>query len=130
MNTPVLRTLTRTVKRVASPPRQLRVGLLGCALLLLSRGALAIGFVQVNYADPSTPQSTLSVTFTSAQTAGDLNVVAVAWGDTTATVTSVTDSKGNVYHLAVGPTLYTGVMSGSIYYAANIAGASTSGPSC
>jgi len=124
MNTPVLRTLTRTVKRVASPPRQLRVGLLGCALLLLSRGALAIGFVQVNYADPSTPQSTLSVTFTSAQTAGDLNVVAVAWGDTTATVTSVTDSKGNVYHLAVGPTLYTGVMSGSIYYAANIAGAS------
>ena len=64
----------------------------------------AIGFVQGSYATPQSPQSTVSVTFTSAQTAGNLNVVVVGWNDTTAAVSSVTDSVGNVYTLAVGPT--------------------------
>ena len=50
----------------------------------------AIGFVQGGYATPQTPQSTVSVTFTSAQTAGHLNVVVVGWNDTTAAVSSVT----------------------------------------
>ena len=54
-----------------------------------------------------------------AQAAGDLNVVAVMWGDTTASVSSVTDNKGNAYALAVGPTKGTGLTS-SIYYAKNI----------
>ena len=61
--------------------------------------------------------------FPSAQTAGNLNVVAVMWGDTTSTVSSVTDSKGNTYALAVGPTKATGLTS-AIYYAKNIAGGS------
>ncbi len=50
-------------------------------------------------------------------------MVAVMWGDTTSTVSSVTDSKGNVYALAVGPTKVTGLTQ-SIYYAKNIAGGS------
>src|SRR5438270_75475 len=61
----------------------------------------AIGFVQGSDATPQSPQSTVSVTFTSAQTAGHLNVVVVGWNDTTAAVSSVTDSIGNAYTLAV-----------------------------
>jgi hypothetical protein len=75
------------------------------------------------------PQSTVAVTFTNAQTAGNLNVVVVGWNDTTATVASVIDSMGNHYTLAVGPTRFTsatdggGNLSQSIYYAPNIAAA-------
>ena len=64
------------------------------------------------------------MTYTAAQKAGDLNVVVVGWSDSTAKITSVKDTKGNVYQLAVGPTLLNGVLSQSIYYAANIAAAS------
>jgi hypothetical protein len=60
------------------------------------------------------------VTFTSAQTAGNLNVVVVGWNDTKATVSSVTDSNGNVYTRAVGPTVRSGKLSQAIYYANNI----------
>jgi hypothetical protein len=35
----------------------------------------------------------------------------------------VTDSSGNVYHLAVGPTIYSGTATQAIYYSANIVGA-------
>jgi hypothetical protein len=80
----------------------------------------AIGFVQGNYATPQSPQSVVSVIFSSAQAVGDLNVVVVGWNDTTATVSSVTDSKGNVYTLAVGPTQASGNLSQSIYYARGI----------
>src|SRR5262249_60802853 len=75
---------------------------------------------QQSSADPSTPQSTVTVTFSGAQTAGNLNVVAVGWNDTTAQVSSVTDSKGNVYARAVGPVTLSGTLSQSIYYAKNI----------
>ena len=73
----------------------------------------------------------MSVTYTSAQTAGNLNVVVVGWNDTTAAVSSVTDSSGNVYTLAVGPTKNPGSpgtysLTQSIYYAANIVGAAAS----
>jgi hypothetical protein len=72
----------------------------------------------------------VNVTYTTAQKAGDLNVVIVGWNDTTAQISSVTDTKGNVYQLAVGPTAYDGAfgaLSQSIYYAKNIvaAGANT-----
>jgi len=52
-----------------------------------------------------------------------LNVVVVGWNDTTSTVQSVTDSTGNAYSLAIGPTSGTGLRQ-SIYYAANINGGS------
>jgi Domain of unknown function (DUF1929)/Bacterial Ig domain len=69
----------------------------------------------------------VAVKYTAAQTAGDLNVVIVGWNDDVAEVSSVTDSNGNVYQLAVGPTRVIGVlnvsMSQSIYYAKNIVSA-------
>jgi hypothetical protein len=63
------------------------------------------------------------VSYPAAQTAGDLNIVVVGWNDTTSTVQSVTDSAGNNYLLAIGPTIGTGLQQ-SIYYAPNIAGGS------
>jgi hypothetical protein len=83
----------------------------------------AISFVQVNSATPQAPQVTVSVPYTAAQTAGNLNVVVVGWNDVIATVQSVVDSRGNVYQLAVGPTVRAGSATQSIYYAPNIAGA-------
>ena len=90
----------------------------------LAVAASYISYVQGNYADPQSSPSTVSVTYTAAQTAGNLNVVVVGWNDSTATVSSVTDTAGNVYTLAVGPTAISGVESQSIYYAKNIAAAS------
>jgi len=82
-----------------------------------------INYVQGNSATPQTSQTKVTVTFTAAQAAGDLNVVVVGWDDTTAVVSSVVDTKGNPYALAVGPTIVSGSMSQSIYYARNIAAA-------
>lgn len=80
-----------------------------------------ITYVQGNYATPQSPEASVTTPFTGAQSAGDLNVVAVAWHDNTATVTSVTDNSGNTYTLAVGPTAVSGYGQQSIYYAKNIA---------
>ncbi len=85
--------------------------------------ASTITYIQGNYATPQTPQTTVSVTYTAAQVAGDLNVVVVGWNDTTSTVTSVTDSVGNTYTRAVGPTTQSTNASQSIYYAKNISAA-------
>jgi len=85
--------------------------------------ATAITYVQGADADPQTPQTNVTVTFTGAQATGDLNVVVVGWGDSTATVTAVTDKSGNTYTRAVGPTVQSGVASQSIYYAKNIVAA-------
>jgi hypothetical protein len=85
-----------------------------------------IAFVQSN-SGPSTIQAsnaTLAVTYAVAQTAGDMNIVVIGWGDTTSTISSVTDNKLNGYQLVVGPTSGTGLRQ-SIYYAPNIAGGST-----
>jgi hypothetical protein len=82
----------------------------------------AVKFVQVNY-KTSTSGSSITTAYPSQQTAGNLNVVAVMWGDTVKTVSSVTDSKGNPYALAAGPTRAPGLTS-AIYYAKNIAGGS------
>src|SRR6266850_2154329 len=82
--------------------------------------APTITYVQSNYATPQTPQTTVNVTFTAAQAAGNLNVVVVGWNDSTATVNTVTDRSGNVYVRAVGPTVLSGALSQSIYYAKNI----------
>ena len=76
---------------------------------------------------PATIQAsntTVAVTYAVAQTAGDTNIVVIGWGDTSSTISSVTDNKLNSYALAVGPTSGTGLRQ-SIYYAPNIAGGST-----
>ena len=89
----------------------------------LTVGTSLISYVQGNYATPQTSQTSVPVKFSNAQLAGDLNVIAVGWNDSTATVSTVTDTTGNVYTLAVGPTIISGVESQSIYYARNIAAA-------
>ena len=53
------------------------------------------------------------------QGAGNLNVVAIGFIDSTSTITSVTDSAGNVYQLAA-PLKRGSGMSQAIYYAKNI----------
>lgn len=63
--------------------------------------------------------STAGATYTLAQNAGDFNVVVISWGDTTATVQSVTDSAGNTYFQALN-TIADGNLSQAIYYAKNI----------
>ena len=82
-----------------------------------------ISYVQGNSATPQSPQTTVTTKFTAAQAAGDLSVVVVGWNNSTSTVSSVVDSKGNSYVRAVGPTVVSGYLSQSIYYAKNIASA-------
>ena len=82
-----------------------------------------IAFVQVNYATPQGSNTTVRVTYTKTQTAGDLNIVVVGWNDATARVSSVLDSAGNNYVLAVGPTVQSGTATLAIYYAQNIVSA-------
>jgi len=103
-----------------------------CSLLLLVASLLgnaqatsngSIRFVQAKAPTPQTPASSVAVTYPAAETAGDLNVVVVGWNDTTSSVSSISDSRGNSYTLAVGPTSGTGLRQ-SIYYAKNIAGGS------
>jgi hypothetical protein len=50
-------------------------------------------------------------------------VVVLGWFDTTSSITSVNDTKGNVYVLAIGPTSLSGAGSQAIFYAKNIASA-------
>ncbi len=80
-----------------------------------------ISFVQVNSATPQVPTTTVQVAFPSAQTPGDLNVIAVGTNDTTSVVQSLQDTVGNTYLLAIGPTTGTGLRQW-IYYAPNIIG--------
>ena len=78
-----------------------------------------INFVQVADATPSSNQSKVTVTYPLAQTQGNMNIVAVGWHDAVSTVKSVTDTLGNSYHLAIGPTTGNKLRQ-SIYYAPNI----------
>ena len=82
-----------------------------------------IAFVQMNFAVPQTPQTSVAVTYTKAQKVNDLNVVVVGWNDSTAQISSVADAAGNTYSLAVGPTVQTGTATQAIYYAENIVSA-------
>src|ERR1700758_3686707 len=91
--------------------------LAGLPLVLLVHSAVAATpqYVQGNYAVPQTPQTSVTVPYTATQFAGDLNVVIVGWNETTVQISSVTDTNGNVYQLAAGPTLLSGVASQSVY---------------
>jgi hypothetical protein len=82
-------------------------------------GVGGVGFVQQNYAATNTPQSDVAVTYTAAQTGGNLNILAIGWNDVTANIANVTDSVGNTYQMAVS-TFRGGGLSQAIYYAANI----------
>ena len=114
--------------RLHQYPRVAVVAALGLWLAVSSgqspvMGQAGIAFVQGNYATPQSAETSVVVTFTGVQTAGNLNVVAVGWNDTTAQVQTVTDTRGNTYVRAVGPTILSGLGTQSIYYASNIAAA-------
>jgi len=87
-----------------------------------------LAFVQVSAATPQTNQTQVSVIYTAPQVVGDTNILVLGWNNATSNVTSVTDSAGNVYQLAV-PTVRGTALSQAIYYAKNIksaaAGANT-----
>jgi hypothetical protein len=76
-------------------------------------------YVQGNYAVPQTPQTAVMLPFSAVQSAGDLSVVIVGWNNSSSQVSSMTDSYGNIYQVAVGP-MVTGALSQCIYYAKNI----------
>src|SRR6516225_12423735 len=96
--------------------------LVGPPALFYANTALAApAFVQGNYAVPQLSQSSVIVPYTASQAAGDLNVVVIGWNDTTAQISSVTDTTGNVYQLVIGPTQVNGSLSQSIFCAKNIA---------
>ena len=61
----------------------------------------------------------VTATFAGAETSGDTDVVVVGWNDVTASISSVTDSAGNVYQVAA-PLVRGTKLSQAIYYAANI----------
>lgn len=84
-----------------------------------------IQFVQVAAVTPQTPVTTTSIAYPSNQVAGNLNVVVVGWNDATASVSTVTDTRGNAYQIASPMATGTGIRQ-AIYYAKNIAaGANT-----
>lgn len=76
-------------------------------------------FIQQNYATPQSPLALVSVTYANAQAAGDANILAIGWNDTTASITNVSDAAGNNYQLVL-PTFRGNGMSQAIYFAANI----------
>lgn len=78
-----------------------------------------LAFVQTNSATPQTNQTQVAVPYTKAQVAGDTNILVIGWNNATSNITSVTDSAGNVYQLAV-PTVRGSGISQAIYYAKNI----------
>ncbi len=105
----------------------LKLCCLAFLLVLTSNAGAAVAFVQVNALAPQTPRASVSFVFNSAQAAASLNVVVVGWNDTTAAVNSVTDSKGNVYACAMGPTVLAGRAILSFYYSMNFVAAPANG---
>jgi hypothetical protein len=84
-------------------------------------GTGPINYIQRGDAVTNVPSTTLQVLMLNQQTAGNLNVVIIGWADTSATVSSVTDTEGNNYVTAAAPVTGTG-LSQVVYYAKNIAG--------
>lgn len=92
----------------------------------ISFTVVSLGHLQGSSNSLQGSQATVAVSYASPQASGDLNVVVVgSWGGT---IQSVTDSAGNTYALAIGPTS-VGYCQGngvnltiiqSIYYAKNI----------
>ena len=110
-----------------------RIGVLAVALISAATTASVVtsgnanaaaaaagpAFVQVVSAQPQTKESTVTVQYIGAQNAGDTNILAIGWGDTAASITSVTDSAGNTYKVASPMTRGT-MQSQAMYYAADI----------
>jgi IPT/TIG domain len=87
-----------------------------------SLGSGPINFIQSEDSG-SAPHSSAAVVATMplSQTAGNLNVVAIGWSDTTAHTLTVQDSEGNTYTQALNATIGLGTGQ-AMYYAKNIKG--------
>lgn len=102
--------------------------------LLLFLSIAFLGFVSVAYAAPAFVQATSTnsgstskvsstATFGSNTTAGNLIVVGFGYVSNTVNASSVTDSQGNVFTKAIGPTRQSAIpWSNYIYYATSTAG--------
>lgn len=95
---------------------------------------LGIGQRTTSYQTPAYVQTdnfsggsgTVTPTFPSSTTSGNLIIVGIAIEDATSTVSSVVDSKGNTYQAATSiSTTYGGNRRVQIYYAYNITGGSS-----
>jgi hypothetical protein len=100
--------------------------LTGCCLVILgslpaSSGA-AISYVQGAVTVSARRQIEASASFPSTQSAGDLDVIFVAWANSHAEIVSVSDTSGNLY-LRAGSTSYGDAATQVAYYARNIAAA-------
>src|SRR5258708_7009246 len=91
----------RVQKRLLSA---VRLGLAWSLLCAATPAFAAITYVQGNFAFGSGFLTSVTTTYTSAQSAGNLNVVVVGWNDINSHAISVTDSRGHTYVAAVGPT--------------------------
>jgi len=120
--------LPNTGTRNFTPPGNNTDGDGGWALVLETvPPALPVqpALVQQNYATPQTSQTSVSVTYSNAQFQGDINILAIGWFDTNASIGTVSDSAGNAYQTALS-TFRSNNMSQAIYYSTNIAsGANT-----
>jgi len=92
------------------------------ATLLPATAGAQIEFVQLTDSAP-TKVSSLTAVYSSAQTAGDLNIVAIGYDSSSITVKSISDAEGNTYKLAASYSNSSVGISQSIYYASNIAAA-------
>jgi hypothetical protein len=79
------------------------------------------GWVQKNSAGNT--QNSLSINYMAAQKAGDTNIVFVGWTGNTGTISSINDTAGNTYQLAIGPTRSSNSTQ-YLYYAKNIVASS------
>lgn len=103
------------------PLKPVSAGFLVVSLALILQVANAApGFVQHRYVAPGSGTTRTNVGFSAAQSAGNLNVVAIGWRDSAASVVSVTDTRGNAYRLVAGPTVVSGVATQAVYVAENI----------
>ena len=95
-----------------------------CLSVQLYAEGAGSAFVHGSSSSPQTPQTSVSVAFHSTQFAGDLNLVVASWNDSTSHIQSVTDTAGNTYVLATGPTVNAS-WTQAIYYAKNIVASTT-----
>jgi fibronectin type 3 domain-containing protein len=101
--------------------RTLLIAIVAAGLAVPTVSSAAIAYIQGTY-ETGAATAVVNVTYSAAQNAGDLNVVVLAWVDSTPTVQSVTDSVGNTYVAAGSETMDSGVGAQQIYYAKNIKG--------
>jgi len=89
--------------------------------LTYALGTGPINYIQRGDAATGTSAQTIPVPMTNPQGKGNLNVVIAGWSDTSAQVSSITDTEGNTYVMAL-PVIQGTSLSQVIYYAKNIKG--------